>query len=77
MHCNKYQEGGDLLRIFCLEDWIKLLEEVWITHSLVQWMDWLAIPAPEYKVPNIYCLITLFPGVKKDDCKLYPSINSW
>ena len=40
-------------------------------------MEYLTRPAPEDEVPNIDCLISVFPGTKKDDGKSDPGIKSW
>ena len=40
-------------------------------------MEWLYRPDPEYEVPNIYWLISVFTGNKKGDGKPDPSIKSW
>ena len=40
-------------------------------------MEWLYRPDPEYEVPNIYWIISVFTGNKKGDGKSDPSIKSW
>ena len=65
------------LEFYCEEDWLNSLEEGCQNRIVDQWVEWLASTYPEDEVPNIGCLIVVFPGNKKDYGKTYPSIKSW
>ena len=42
-----------------------------------QWVDWLTNTSSVEEVPNIYWLISVFPGNKKNDGTPDPDIKSW
>ena len=55
--------------------WIRSLKELWTTQSVDQWVDWITIPSPVQQVPNIYCIISLFPITNKNNGIPDPEIN--
>ena len=40
-------------------------------------MEWITRPAPEYDVPNIYWIIAVLTGTKKDEGDPNLSIKLW
>ena len=44
--------------------WVRTLGEVWPTQSVDQWVDWLTDLSSGKELPNIDCLISVFPGTK-------------
>ena len=44
---------------------------------MTQWIEWLTRPDPEDEVPNMYWIIAVFSGNKKDYGNPEPGIKSW
>ena len=67
-----------VIRVDCAGEasWVKFLGEVWTTKSVDQWLDWITNPSSVEEVPNIYCIIDVFPGTKKNDGRPYRGIKS-
>ena len=44
---------------------------------MYQWLEWINIQAPEEEVTNIYWLIIVLSGTKKDGKNMETNIRSW
>ena len=55
---------------------VKLIEEVWPTQRVDQWVYWFNKPSSREKVPNIDWFIALLPGNKKNYGRPDPGVKS-
>ena len=59
------------------ESWVRSLGEVWPNQIVDQWIYWLTNPPSVEELPNMYWLITVLHGTKKNDGMIDPEIKSW
>ena len=57
--------------------WVKSLGELFPNQSVDQWVDWLTYPSSGEEVPNIDCIISVFPVTKKNYRRPDPGIKAW
>ena len=61
----------------CEAAWIMSLGKLWPTNSLFQQMECSNSKASESEVPNIYWIVAIFPGIKKDYRNPDHDIKQW